>query len=251
MEPVASILQSSVVLVVRNEHVVPLLFTIVFWLLGKGFLHSSFVSDSMSRTGAASELALGPCHYGICISLATLFFWKRLESIFCIFPIAFGDGFAAFFGPHLKGNKPLGWNPSKTWFGLLAFVVITFVMLVVGCGLVMDRPWFLNEDPAFVPHSLFVAVMCALMESMSIANYDNFTIFGMGVLSYAFVHCCVCLCFQFQSVNSSSIPSNALRFSIIDNTETTKTVRRETHFQNKHTTPTSSPSSQSACSGSE
>lgn len=215
MEPVASTLQSAVALLMRNERVVPLLFTIVFWLLGKGFLHSSFVSDSMSRTGAASELALGPCHYGICISLATLFFWKRLESIFCIFPIAFGDGFAAFFGPHLKGNKPLGWNPSKTWFGLLAFIVITFVMLVLGCGLVMERHWFLNEDAAFVPHSLFVAVMCALMESLSIANYDNFTIFGMGVLSYSFVHCCVCLsCNVFSTSEYLQRQSLLLRFSI-------------------------------------
>ena len=118
----------------RNERVVPLLFTIVFWLLGKGFLHSSFVSDSMSRTGAASELALGPCHYGICISLTTLFFWKRLESIFCIFPIAFGDGFAAFFGPHLKGNKPLGWNPSKTWYGLIAYVVFSSLGIIGWCA---------------------------------------------------------------------------------------------------------------------
>lgn len=111
--------------------VVPGAFTIVFWAVGKGWIRLPMVADSMSRSGSVEELAMGPVHYGICITLGTLFFWKRIEALYCILPISFGDGFAAFFGPHVHGNRPLGWNPSKTWFGFIAFVACSFIGLVV------------------------------------------------------------------------------------------------------------------------
>ncbi|KAK8824958.1 hypothetical protein WA538_005623 [Blastocystis sp. DL] len=110
---------------------IPGAFTIVFWAVGKGWIRLPMVADSMSRSGSVEELAVGPVHYGICITLGTLFFWKRIEALYCILPISFGDGFAAFFGPHVHGNRPLGWNPSKTWFGFIAFVACSFIGLVV------------------------------------------------------------------------------------------------------------------------
>ena len=88
------------------------------------------IADAMSRSGKAEELAAGPVHYGLCISLATVFFWKRIEALYCILPISFGDGFAAFFGPRIRGNHFLSWNPSKTWFGLIAFIVTSCTGLV-------------------------------------------------------------------------------------------------------------------------
>lgn len=88
------------------------------------------ITDSMSRSGVATELAAGPVHYGLCISLATVFYWKRVECLYCILPIAFGDGFSAFFGPDFPGNRPLPWNRSKTWFGSIAFVLFSAVSLV-------------------------------------------------------------------------------------------------------------------------
>lgn len=109
---------------------VPLTFTIVFWIIGKGYLKMDVITDSMSRSGVATELASGPVHYGLCISLATVFYWKRVECLYCILPIAFGDGFSAFFGPNFPGNHPLPWNRSKTWFGSIAFVFFSAVSLV-------------------------------------------------------------------------------------------------------------------------
>lgn len=103
----------------------------MFWAVGKGWIRLPMVADSMSRSGSVEELAMGPVHYGICITLGTLFFWKRIEALYCVLPISFGDGFAAFFGPHVHGNRPLGWNPSKTWFGFIAFVACSFIGLVV------------------------------------------------------------------------------------------------------------------------
>ena len=102
----------------------------VFWVIGKDFVKVDMVTDSMSRSGVASELAGGPVHYGVCITLATLFYWKRVECLYSILPIAFGDGFSAFFGPSVPGNRFLPWNPSKTWFGLASFVFFSWTSLV-------------------------------------------------------------------------------------------------------------------------
>lgn len=114
---------------VLHFHIVPLAFTIVFWVIGKGFVKVDVVTDSMSRSGVASELAGGPVHYGVCITLATVFFWKRVECLYSILPIAFGDGFSAFFGPGIPGNRFLPWNPSKTWFGFASFVFFSWISL--------------------------------------------------------------------------------------------------------------------------
>lgn len=88
------------------------------------------IADSMSRTGVVSELSRGPVHYGICICLASILFWKRVEAFYCILPIAFGDGISAFFGPSISGNKPLWWNSSKTWFGFVSFIISSYSTLV-------------------------------------------------------------------------------------------------------------------------
>ena len=87
--------------------------------------------DSMSRSGEPGELSLGPAHYGICITLATLLFLKRVEGFYCMLPICFGDGLAAFFGPTIKGNKRLFWNPSKTWYGLISFIIISYIAITL------------------------------------------------------------------------------------------------------------------------
>ena len=39
------------------------MFTIVFWVVGKGYISSDVIVKTMSRTGKASELSMGPVHY--------------------------------------------------------------------------------------------------------------------------------------------------------------------------------------------
>ena len=174
----------------------------MFWGVGKGWIRLPMVADSMSRSGSVEELAAGPVHYGICITLGTLFFWKRIEALYCILPISFGDGFAAFFGPRIRGNRPLGWNPSKTWFGLIAFVVWSTIGLIVyitvfeksfsGSSFMRREKWLLNSDPNYLWNSFLVSILCGITETLTISNYDNYTIFGMGILSYYYVHSSVC-----------------------------------------------------------
>lgn len=52
--------------------------------------------------------------------------------------------------------------------------------------------WLVNFDSNTLWNAFFVSVLCGLTESLTISNYDNFTIFGMGILSYNYVHSFVC-----------------------------------------------------------
>lgn len=103
----------------------------LFWAIGSGLVRIPLIADSMSRSGRADELSGGPVHYGFCISLASVLFWKRVEAFYCILPISFGDGFAAFFGPSISHNQPLWWNPSKSWFGFIAFILCSYLGLIL------------------------------------------------------------------------------------------------------------------------
>ena len=47
------------------------MFTIVFWVVGKGYISSDVIVKTMSRTGKASELSMGPVHYGVIMTLVT------------------------------------------------------------------------------------------------------------------------------------------------------------------------------------
>ncbi|KAM7456171.1 hypothetical protein BLSTO_03071 [Blastocystis sp. subtype 1] len=112
---------------------IPFLFTVVFWIVGRRYVQSTIIVDAMSRTGKASELTAGPVQYGIIMTLTTFFYWKRVDAIFVILSLAFGDGFAPWFGAIKKGNKALWWNPSKTWFGLIAFAVFSALSIIGYC----------------------------------------------------------------------------------------------------------------------
>ncbi len=48
--------------------------------------------------------------------------------------------------------------------------------------------WLLNGDTHYIRNAVFVSCMCGLTESVTVANYDNYTIFVMGILSYYYVH---------------------------------------------------------------
>lgn len=98
--------------------------------MGNGVVKSDLIVKSMSRSGQSSELSIGPVHYGIIMTLVTLLFWKKTIAIYVIMVISFGDGFAAVIGRIQKGNAPLFWNPSKSWYGLISFIVTSVLGII-------------------------------------------------------------------------------------------------------------------------
>ena len=112
---------------------VPLMFTIAFWLVGREIIPSDMIVKTMSRSGKSSELAKGPVHYGVIMTLTTLLYWKRIDALFIIMTLSFGDGFAAWVGSIKRWNRPLWWNRSKSWLGLLSYVAFSTVGIIGVC----------------------------------------------------------------------------------------------------------------------
>jgi singapore isolate B (sub-type 7) whole genome shotgun sequence assembly, scaffold_0 len=173
------------------------MFTIVFWVVGKGYISSDVIVKTMSRTGKASELSMGPVHYGVIMTLVTYFFWKQLDAVFIIMTVSFGDGFAAWIGSIRSGNRSLWWNRSKSWYGLVAYVFFSTVGIVSVCQyLSMWKPFddlisrqnlMRIADKNYVMNALIVSIVCGLTETLTIPNYDNITIFVVSILTYNYV----------------------------------------------------------------
>ena len=106
----------------------------MFWIVGRDYIHNSLIVNTISRSGKPSELTVGPVQYGLIMTLVTYFYWKRVDAIFVILTLSFGDGFSSLFGTIRKGNRSLWWNPSKTWYGLIAYVVFSSLGIIGWCA---------------------------------------------------------------------------------------------------------------------
>lgn len=87
------------------------------------------------------------------------------------------------------------WTPFVYRFLIYSNCSSCLVLFSVLSCLVMimtRHAWLVNSDSNTLWNALFVSVLCGLTESVTISNFDNFTIFGMGILSYNYVHCFVC-----------------------------------------------------------
>lgn len=155
------------------------------------------IVKSMSRSGNRSELKIGPVHYGLIMTLITCFYWKQVDAIFCIMTLSFGDGFAALLGSISRGNKRLWWNPSKSWFGLIGYVVFSTLGIIGVCWYFMEFGLGLSlmhrenlmyiKDKYYIQNAVIVSVVCGLMERLTIHNYDNITITAIAILTYYYV----------------------------------------------------------------
>lgn len=72
------------------------------------------------------------------MTLMTWCYWKRVEAIFVIMTLSFGDGFAALMGNLSAKNKKLWWNNSKSWVGLISYIVTSTAGIIGVC-------WYFTE----------------------------------------------------------------------------------------------------------
>ena len=131
------------------------------------------------------------------MTLITCFYWKQVDAIFCIMTLSFGDGFAALLGSISRGNKRLWWNPSKSWFGLIGYVVFSTLGIIGVCWYFMEFGLGLSlmhrenlmyiKDKYYIQNAVIVSVVCGLMETLTIHNYDNITITAIAILTYYYV----------------------------------------------------------------
>src|SRR4030067_1314270 len=106
---------------------VPLTFTLQFFLIGIGVIKDDASVKAMSRSGDRREILRGPLYYGIIFVLITIFYWKNTPiGIAALMLICGGDGLADIIGRRY-GKAVIPWNRSKTWAGSLGMFLGGFI----------------------------------------------------------------------------------------------------------------------------
>lgn len=155
---------------------VPLAFTIQFFLIGIGLIKDEASVRAMSRTGDRREVLRGPLYYGIIFVLLTIIFWKNTPiGIIALMLMCGGDGLADIFGRKWGTSKVL-WNKGKSWAG-------TFGMLLGGWALSVLVVWIYTiagifSDPIqfyLFPISI-IAIAGTIVESLPFKDIDNITV---------------------------------------------------------------------------
>jgi phytol kinase len=155
---------------------VPLAFTIQFFLIGIGVIKDEASVRAMSRSGDRREVLLGPLYYGIIFVLLTIFYWKYSPiGIIALMLMCGGDGLADIFG-RKWGKRKLFWNNGKSWAG-------SFGMLLGGWTLSIFILWiytgvgiFSQPIQFFILPISIIAIVGTLVESLPFKNIDNITV---------------------------------------------------------------------------
>lgn len=158
--------------------VVPLILTGQFFLIGIGVLKDEPTKETMARSGDRRELLKGPLIYGLVFIACTLLFWRDSPvGITTLMILAGGDGLAELIG-RVRGRSKLPWNPAKSWIGTIAMFLggsaFTAAILLIYNTLHLFQPPLRWPDSALAV--LAVAAGAAVVETLPLENYDNFTI---------------------------------------------------------------------------
>jgi len=162
--------------------VVPLLLSLKFYLIGTGKWVDDDTIEIISRKGQRKELLKGPMFYGIVLMLSTLLFWKTIRGMICILVLCFGDGFAEIVGGAIGKFNSIPWSiNNKSFAGFFSFVIFGTVLswLYITNFSSMIFHDFLPEglDDKLFYRILIDVVVAAIVETLPIVDYDNFTIF--------------------------------------------------------------------------
>lgn len=168
---------------------VPLVMTTKFALIGVGLLEDRDTVETLSRLGKREDILRGPLLYGIVFVLSTYFNFKQTRGVIGLMCLCFGDGSAEIVGRRFGGQWKLGWSTEKSWPGLVAFLaastLFSLAMMWVLSGIDEDGYEVIPMSQA-VARVLFAAVCAGLVESVSLSDIDNITVFTAATLADIF-----------------------------------------------------------------
>ena len=164
---------------------VPLAFTIQFFLIGVGVIKDPASVEAMSRTGNPREILQGPLYYGIMFVLLTLIFWLETPiGIIALMILCGGDGLADIVGRRW-GKRTLPWNFSKTWigsFGMFFGGWFTAWIILIPFSISGVFPYSIQ---AFFLPTAIIAFGAMIIESLPLHVIDNLTIpAGAVIMGY-------------------------------------------------------------------
>jgi len=166
--------------------VLPGALTTRFGLLGLGIIKDEKTVRSMSRTGDRRELLLGPLAYGIIFVISTIVYWREsIKGVTALMLLCAGDGAAGLIGGKWGKPFPLPHNRKKSWIGTLAFVLFSFVGILIYVRLFAHWGWLTHTSvTTFGPHLMVMVLIAALIESLPLEDWDNVTVFLASIGAY-------------------------------------------------------------------
>ena len=166
---------------------VPLAFTLQFFLIGIGVIKDEASVKAMSRSGDRREVLRGPLFYGIIFVLMTILFWKSSPiGINALMLMCGGDGLADIFGRRW-GSIKLPWNKGKSWAGSLGMFVGGWVLSVLVVWIFSAAGVFSQPIQTYLLPITVIALAGTLVESLPLKDVDNITVtLAAVIIGYLF-----------------------------------------------------------------
>jgi len=155
---------------------VPLTFTIQFFLIGIGVIKDEASVKAMSRSGDRREVLRGPLYYGIIFVLLTIIYWKTTPvGIIALMLMCGGDGLADIFG-RKWGTGKVFWNKGKSWVGSLGMLLGGWILSVFVVWIYTAVGIFSNPIQFYLLPISVIAIVGTFVESLPIKDIDNITV---------------------------------------------------------------------------
>jgi len=155
---------------------VPLSFTIQFFLVGIGLIKDEASIQAMTRSGDRREILKGPLYYGIVFVVITILYWTETPiGITALMIMCGGDGLADIIGRRY-GQTKLPWNRQKSLEGSLSVflggTILTGLILLIFIG----KGIFVGPAEDYLFPILIISLAATLVESLPLKDIDNITI---------------------------------------------------------------------------
>ena len=155
---------------------VPLAFTVQFFLIGTGILQDSAAVQAMSRSGDRREILQGPLYYGIIHVLVTILYWYDTPvGIVALMLLCGGDGLADILGRRL-GHSRLPWNKEKSWAGSFGMFAGGWFFSILIMAVYVTSSIFSAPLTGYLLPLGLIALVGTAVESLPYHDIDNISV---------------------------------------------------------------------------
>jgi len=155
---------------------VPLAFTVQFFLIGTGILQDSAAVQAMSRSGDRREILQGPLYYGIIHVLVTILYWYDTPvGIVALMLLCGGDGLADILGRRL-GHSRLPWNKDKSWAGSFGMFAGGWFFSILIMAVYVTSSIFSAPLTGYLLSLGLIALVGTAVESLPYHDIDNISV---------------------------------------------------------------------------
>lgn len=164
--------------------IVPTMFVVLFFAIGKEWIKNEAFVASMSRSGQASELLKGTLYYAIIVVACTLlWFYVPSEGLVFATPnallilgcLAGGDGLADIVGRRFGRHKYGFGSTQKSIEGSIGMLIgsILFSITLIAVLGIEVHAWNINT---FFAPVLLLSLGATVVEALTPKNLDNWTV---------------------------------------------------------------------------